>query len=291
MYYRRKVLLALLEVFNGNLNNTDCEKLLFDVCKVTSKNHYDFFPYRFGPFSFVSYYDKRKLTELGLLKPAKSFRLNTGHSYFSELATSDKEALIAVKEGNLRGNRLLQRLTGKTPNSPAEAKFSRDCSLPLKFERIQVLWNTDTKPIVFTVGYEGETIESFLYSLIANNIIAVVDVRNNPQSMKYGFSKKSFSGYIEKVGMKYFHIPELGIPSAMRKGLGTTISHQRLFEQYVANLLPLHVVAKKRLLDLIAEYPRVALVCFKSDHRLCHRHALVEFLQKEKSLLKPVVHL
>ena len=29
MYYRRKVLLALLEVFGGSLKNTDCEKLLF----------------------------------------------------------------------------------------------------------------------------------------------------------------------------------------------------------------------------------------------------------------------
>ena len=62
MYYRRKLLLALLEVFDGNLNNTDCEKLLFNFCKVTGSNHYDFFPYRFGPFSFVSYYDKRRLT-------------------------------------------------------------------------------------------------------------------------------------------------------------------------------------------------------------------------------------
>jgi hypothetical protein len=29
MYYRRKILLALLEVFGGSLPSTDCEKLLF----------------------------------------------------------------------------------------------------------------------------------------------------------------------------------------------------------------------------------------------------------------------
>jgi hypothetical protein len=29
MYYRRKVLLALVEVFGGSLKNMDCEKLLF----------------------------------------------------------------------------------------------------------------------------------------------------------------------------------------------------------------------------------------------------------------------
>ena len=30
MYYRRKLLLALIEVFDGNLKSTDCEKLLFN---------------------------------------------------------------------------------------------------------------------------------------------------------------------------------------------------------------------------------------------------------------------
>ncbi len=73
MYYRRKVLLALIEVFDSNLNNMDCEKLLFNFCELTKKNHYDFFPHRFGPFSYVSYYDKRRLTELGLLKNTRDF--------------------------------------------------------------------------------------------------------------------------------------------------------------------------------------------------------------------------
>ena len=64
MYYRRKILLALIEVFGGSLPNTDCEKLLFTFCQQTGKNHYDFFPYKFGPFSFLSYYDKRRMIDL-----------------------------------------------------------------------------------------------------------------------------------------------------------------------------------------------------------------------------------
>jgi hypothetical protein len=56
MYYRRKILLALIEVFGGSLQSTDCEKLLFNFCQQTGKNHYDFFPYKYGPFSFLSYY-------------------------------------------------------------------------------------------------------------------------------------------------------------------------------------------------------------------------------------------
>ncbi|MFZ5919818.1 MAG: hypothetical protein ACOYY3_02060 [Chloroflexota bacterium] len=77
MYYRRKILLALIEVFGGSLQNTDCEKLLFNFCQQTGKNHYDFFPHKYGPFSAVSYYDKQRLIDLGLLKPVKDFQLNT----------------------------------------------------------------------------------------------------------------------------------------------------------------------------------------------------------------------
>ena len=85
MYYRRKILLALLEVFDGSLKRTDCEKLLFNFCQMTGKNHYDFFPYQYGPFSFLSYYDKRRLAEINLLKDTDDFELKTTHSYLKEI--------------------------------------------------------------------------------------------------------------------------------------------------------------------------------------------------------------
>lgn len=80
------------------------------------------------------------------------------------------------------------------PSDRGDTSSRRPILIPLS-------WNTDTKPAVFSIGYEGLTIDSFLNKLIANNITLVVDVRNNPQSMKYGFSKKSFKKYIENAGM------------------------------------------------------------------------------------------
>jgi uncharacterized protein (DUF488 family) len=109
--------------------------------------------------------------------------------------------------------------------------------------------------------------------------------------MKYGFSKKSLKQYIENAGMEYFHIPELGIPSSMRKGLGTSVSHKLLFRKYETELLPNHKEAQKRLLDLIAEYSRIALICFEADHHFCHRNTLVEYLQTKNPLPSPVLHL
>jgi len=291
MYYRRKILLALIEVFDGNLTNTDCEKLLFNFCKMTQKNHYDFFPHRFGPFSFVSYYDKARLIDLGLLMPTQDFQLNKKHSYLKEITPSDKKVLIELKASGLRGKRLIQKTYRENPQFTVKSEILDKLFDKKEIKQFKFAWNTDTSPFVFTIGYEGESIDSFLYKLISNNIMAVVDVRNNPQSMKYGFSKKSFSNYVEKAGLKYFHIPELGIPSEMRKGLGQTLTHKKLFDKYKLNLLPKQEDAKIYLLSLIAKYPRIALVCFENDYRCCHRNALVEYLIKEDNLSKSVIHL
>jgi uncharacterized protein (DUF488 family) len=293
MYYRRKILLGLLEVFGGSLQNTDCEKLLFNFCQQTGKNHYDFFPYKYGPFSIMSYYDKRRLIDLGLLKSVDDFQLNTRHSYLNELTAADKAALLRFKSniGNLRGDNLVKKTYREFPQFSARSKiverhFDSDEIKQLKFS-----WNTDKAPFVFTIGYEGLTIDSFLNKLIANNITIVVDVRNNPQSMKYGFSKKSFKQHIENAGMKYIHIPELGIPSAMRKGLGKSVSHKTLFKTYENKLLPKQDIEIKQLINLTNRNERIAMVCFEANHHFCHRLTLIEHLQKNKAFKRAVIHL
>jgi uncharacterized protein (DUF488 family) len=251
MYYRRKILLALIEVFGDSLPSTDCEKLLFAFCQQTGKNHYDFFPYKYGPFSFLSYYDKRRMIELGLLKTADDFQLSTKHSYLNELTPADKTALLKFKAqtGDLRGDKLVKKIYREFPQYRSRSKIAGRHGATGAINQLQFAWNTDTKPAVFSIGYEGLTIDSFLNKLIANNITVVVDVRNNPQSMKYGFSKKSFKQYIESAGMKYIHIPELGIPSAMRKGPGESVSYKALFKAYENKLLPKQEAEIKQLID------------------------------------------
>ena len=293
MYYRRKILLALIEVFGGSLQNTDCEKLLFNFCQQSKKNHYDFFPHNFGPFSNMSYYDKRILINSGLLKPVDDFQLNTKHSYLKELTPTDKAALLRFKSNfsNLRGDKLVKKTYQEFPQYTLRSKIAAKHLSTEELKQRQFAFPVETKPAVFSIGYEGLTIDSFLYKLIANNITLVVDVRSNPLSMKYGFSKKSFKQYIESAGMKYIHIPELGIPSAMRKGLGDSVSHKSLFKTYETKLLPKQETEIKQLIDLTNQNERIAVVCFEADHNFCHRHTLIEHLQKNKSFKRKVIHL
>jgi hypothetical protein len=67
MFYRRKILLALIEAFGGQLQSTDLQKLLFALSVKQQNPSYHFVPYKFGCFSFQAVADKSALTKTGYL--------------------------------------------------------------------------------------------------------------------------------------------------------------------------------------------------------------------------------
>ena len=117
MYYRQKILLALLESNQGKLASTDLEKLLFLFCRLNKTNYYDFFPYKFGAFSFVSYHDKRKLVEQGILKDMSHFELANQSAYLQQLKASDRAAITKFSNNmrHLRGRNLVRETYLKYP--------------------------------------------------------------------------------------------------------------------------------------------------------------------------------
>ena len=52
MYYRRKLLLALLEAFDNRLNKISLQKLLMLLSKQQQKPDFHFVPYKYGCYSF-----------------------------------------------------------------------------------------------------------------------------------------------------------------------------------------------------------------------------------------------
>jgi uncharacterized protein (DUF488 family) len=77
----------------------------------------------------------------------------------------------------------------------------------------------------------------------------------------------------------------------MRKGLGESVFHKALFKAYESKLLPKQETEIKQLIDLTNQNERIALVCFEANHNFCHRHTLIEHLQKNKSFKRTVIHL
>ena len=293
MFYRRKILLALLEAFDGSLKRTDCQKLLFLFCQRRGKNYYDFFPYKYGSFSFVLHQDKNRLTDLGILVEQDIFQLKEGVSFTKDISAQDYQVLEAlIKEiGTLRGEKLIRKVYLEFPYFASRSNIVSKVLDQDDHEQISRGWNTDSSPCLFSIGYEGLSIDAYLNVLLSNNISVLIDVRKNPISMKYGFSKSKFADYLQKVGVLYFHFPELGIPSYLRQNLKTPAAYRKLFDLYSSYILPEQSIAIEKIKSILSEYKRVAITCFEADYRFCHRHKIIEYLSSNPDFDTSIVHL
>ena len=71
--------------------------------------------------------------------------------------------------------------------------------------------------IIYTIGYEGLNIDSFMSLLRENGVETVVDIRELPLSRKPGFSKKVLASTLSASGFEYTHISDLGCPKPIRR--------------------------------------------------------------------------
>ncbi len=293
MFYRRKILLALVEAFGGSLMRTDCQKLLFLFCLRRGKNYYDFFPYKYGSFSFLLYHDKNRLIELGYLKSQDNFQLSEHQTFLSQLRIEDRAALqvLVAEVGDLSGEKLIRKAYLECPYYASRSKIASQILKDAEYEQVRQTWNIDRSSCLFTIGYEGLSIDAYLNVLLSNNVAALIDVRKNPISMKYGFSKTKLADYTTKAGIVYLHIPDLGIPSSLRQDLSSPMAYRKLFDYYFSQILPDQMEAIEKLKMMLHDHGRVALTCFEANHQFCHRHKIIEYLENDPYFNTPVTHL
>lgn len=141
---------------------------------------------------------------------------------------------------------------------------------------------------LFTVGYEGQSIEDFVAFLKQSGVRQIADVRKNPVSRKKGFSKNRLAEALAKAGIAYAHFPGLGVPREWRnRAKDKTITREKMFRDYEKKILPLETDALKEVAHLAKEKP-TALLCFEADAHDCHRHEVSEALKKKSRGLKVV---
>jgi hypothetical protein len=137
------------------------------------------------------------------------------------------------------------------------------------------------KENISTIGYEGKSLESYLNILIGAGITLLCDVRRNPISRKYGFSKSTLSNACDKIGILYEHLPELGIPSEKRKNLETQADYDALFREYEMENLPNQQRSLEKIRKHVQEGYRVALTCYERLPQQCHRLCIARALERE----------
>ena len=98
LFYRRKLLLAILEAFDGSIESLKFQKYLFLILNRINKKYYSFIPYRYGCFSFESYNDKRNLINSGYLRQdEKKWILSKNCNFLSEIDSKYREHILNVK--------------------------------------------------------------------------------------------------------------------------------------------------------------------------------------------------
>ena len=287
MLHRQALLLATLHVSRRRLSKLDLMKLLFLTRQEWlggGSAVYDFVPCKHGPFSFSVHRDLFDMAQRGLLfeegRVISSSREWTEMA-FRSLSHTEQAAVSSTgrKYGDMSARRLLDYVYSSYP------WFASRSGLTRKQGRLP---REQSGSVLYTAGYEGETIDGFLCRLMQSDIEAVLDVRQNPVSRKYGFSKSTLQRLAANVGVKYFHFKELGIPSADRKNLRSADDYARLFARYESSMLP-RADAAVRAADQIVIGQRSALVCFERNHKYCHRSHLADRMARDTGL--SVLHL
>ena len=286
LYERQRLLLALLDALGGPVQSTDFQKLLFLYTKEwETEPSYDFVPYQFGCFSFSSYADKRRLIERGLLvEDEKNWELSaTGRSAAKgEPALGARTARFISGYAKLRGDALIAEVYRRHPYYATRSKIAERV-LPKAADRTSIAAARPVSrgPGLTTIGYEGRSLEAYLNLLLKDSVTILCDVRRNPLSRKYGFAKSTLSKACENVGIRYAHLPELGIASAERKELKTQADYDALFAEYERKSLPQQGEALKKISGWIQrEGHRVALTCYEAEPCQCHRHCVAEALER-----------
>ncbi|MET9038438.1 DUF488 family protein, N3 subclade [Streptomyces mirabilis] len=130
-------------------------------------------------------------------------------------------------------------------------------------------------PGLWSAGYEGRDIDSFVASLLDNRIGVVADVRLTPISRKKGFSKARLGEALAEAGIEYTHLRGLGNPKDNREPFwdGRLEVGRARFRGLLRS------EEAQADLDRLAEHARasrVAVLCFEKDESRCHRQVILE---------------
>jgi len=292
---KQLLLLALLEKWGGELSNTDMQKYLFLLTMHQDKNKrsYHFIPYKYGCFSFNAYSDKRNLIEKGLLKDSDDWKLseNQGGFYFM-LASEDRCVLEKIKKnfGHIHGNELIRYIYLNYSYYAVKSEILAQVLSKPEVSRVKKYIPQNNIKALYTIGYEEISIEEYINCLINEDVKILFDVRKNPISRKYGFSKKTLQNALETVGIGYRHLPRLGIPGDMRMDLHDIEDYNRLFDIYEKEILSTCHDLLEMIYRSLLENERVGLTCFERLPRYCHRtraaREIARLFQKDLSIIE-----
>ncbi len=127
---------------------------------------------------------------------------------------------------------------------------------------------------LYTLGYEGLTVDDYFQILHENGIAVLADVRDLPISRKKGFSKAALAEKCVQNGIQYVHFKDLGCPKEIRQAYRKDRDWDIFSQKYV----PYLQTKSQAIEELIsaASVNTVCLLCFEADPAGCHRSLICD---------------
>lgn len=234
------------------------------------------------------------MTAKGQINETKNhFTKANNIDYISQLKPDDRTLLHSLQTvfGKMSPKELMRHTYITDPFYATKSEVASDILTKEELEKVEAAKPANNETILYTIGYEGISLEEYLVRLIKQDVKVLVDVRNNPLSMKYGFSKSQLKRYCESLGIGYVHIPEVGIQSEQRQELNSQADYDKLFTLYREQNLKNTIASQTQILNLLQEHKRIALTCFEANICQCHRKHLADAIESLPGFEYKVKHI
>lgn len=133
---------------------------------------------------------------------------------------------------------------------------------------------------LYTLGYSGFQLETFIAKLRQNEVECLIDVREIPISRKKGFAKTALSEALAESGIQYRHFKSLGSPKLLRHQVREDRDYNFFYKGVRKHLRKEAGVEAISEAIATAREMRSCIMCFCPDWEFCHRRCVVESILK-----------
>ena len=144
--------------------------------------------------------------------------------------------------------------------------------------------------VVYTIGYKGKSLKTFVTQLRTAHVDAIIDIRLRNTSHLAGYTKRDTLAFLlpEGFGIAYEHHPELAPTSQIMDAYRQNAD----WAAYQSRFLPL---LQERAVETIGQtilrrYHAPCLLCAEPTAQQCHRRLVAEYWREHLTELT-VVHL
>lgn len=126
---------------------------------------------------------------------------------------------------------------------------------------------------VYSIGYQGKSIEALCTSLRTAGVKTLIDVRARAWSQRPQFRKTALAASLARAGIGYLHLKAAGNP--FRHEADTWVACRAMYRAH----LTANPAVTREVATAVRETPS-ALFCYEAERCDCHRGVLLDRVRR-----------